>query len=96
MALGGLDGAPLDGLLIEKEISLREGVPVIDVAVRVTNQAGAPVRAELSLSVADEGVLQLIGYRTPSPMSRFFAPWGIGVQNATNWTRIGGNVSAFR
>ena len=56
--------------------------------IRVTSVTGAPVRAELSLSVADEGVLQLIGYRTPSPMKRFFAPWGIGVDNATNWNRI--------
>jgi len=56
--------------------------------IRVTSTTGAPVRAELSLSVADEGVLQLIGYRTPSPMARFFAPWGIGVENATNWNRI--------
>jgi uncharacterized protein YfaS (alpha-2-macroglobulin family) len=56
--------------------------------IRVTSATGAPVRAELSLSVADEGVLQLIGYRTPSPMARFFAPWGIGVENATNWNRI--------
>lgn len=56
--------------------------------IRVTSTTGAPVRAELSLSVADEGVLQLIGYHTPSPMARFFAPWGIGVENATNWNRI--------
>ncbi len=57
-------------------------------SIRVTSSTGAPVRAELSLSVADEGVLQLIGYRTPSPMTRFFAPWGIGVENATNWNRL--------
>ncbi|MFH2005052.1 MAG: MG2 domain-containing protein [bacterium] len=56
--------------------------------IRVTSAAGRPVRAELSLSVADEGVLQLIAYRTPDPLVKFFAPWGIGVDNATNWNRV--------
>lgn len=31
--------APMDGLVIEKEISLREGAPVVDVLLRVTNRA---------------------------------------------------------
>jgi uncharacterized protein YfaS (alpha-2-macroglobulin family) len=45
-------------------------------------------RAEVSLSVADEGVLQLIAYRTPDPIKAFYAPWGLGVDSATNWNRI--------
>jgi len=56
--------------------------------IRVTDAQGKPVRAELSLSVADEGVLQLIAYKTPDPMLRFFAPWGLGVDSSTNWNRI--------
>lgn len=56
-------------------------------SVRVLS-GGAPVRAELSLSVADEGVLQLVGYQTPDPMKSFYKPWGLGVENATNWNRI--------
>lgn len=55
--------------------------------VSVTS-GGQPVRAEVSLSVADEGVLQLIAYKTPDPMKSFYASWGLGVDNSTNWNRI--------
>lgn len=55
--------------------------------IRVTS-ANAPVRAEVSLSAADEGVLQLIAYQTPDPMQRFYANWGLGVDNSTTWTKI--------
>ena len=56
--------------------------------VRVLGKDGAPVRAEVALSAADEGVLQLIAYQTPNPMDSFYEPWGLGVRNAANWTRI--------
>jgi uncharacterized protein YfaS (alpha-2-macroglobulin family) len=56
-------------------------------SIHVTS-AGAPVRAEVSLSAADEGVLQLIAYQTPDPMQRFYANWGLGVDNSTTWTRL--------
>jgi len=49
---------------------------------------GQPVSAEVSLSVADEGVLQLIDYKTPDPMLTFYKSWGLGIDNATNWNRI--------
>ncbi len=49
---------------------------------------GKPVAAEVSLSVADEGVLQLIAYKTPDPMQSFYASWGMGIDNSTNWNRI--------
>jgi uncharacterized protein YfaS (alpha-2-macroglobulin family) len=55
--------------------------------IRVTS-GNAPVRAEVSLSAADEGVLQLIAYQTPDPMQRFYANWGLGIDNATNWTHL--------
>ena len=55
--------------------------------IRVT-AAGAPVRAEVSLSAADEGVLQLIAYQTPDPMKAFYASWGLGVDASTSWNRI--------
>lgn len=48
----------------------------------------APVQGELSLSVADEGVLQLIAYKTPDPMEKFYAPWGLGIDSATNLNRV--------
>ncbi|MDH5673123.1 MAG: MG2 domain-containing protein [Myxococcales bacterium] len=47
-----------------------------------------PVRAELSLSAADQGVLALINYQTPDPMAAFYAPFGLGIDNSTNWTRV--------
>ncbi len=39
----------------------------VELAVDVTDQAGKPVRAEVTLWVADEGVLKLTGYATPDP-----------------------------
>jgi uncharacterized protein YfaS (alpha-2-macroglobulin family) len=55
--------------------------------IKVTS-AGAPVRAEVSLSAADEGVLQLISYATPNPMKTFYAPYVLGVDSGTNWNRV--------
>ena len=55
--------------------------------IKVTS-AGAPVRAEVSLSAADEGILQLISYQTPNPMKTFYASYGLGVDSGTNWNRI--------
>jgi alpha-2-macroglobulin len=56
--------------------------------IKVVGKDGKPVSAEVSLSVADEGVLQLIAYKTPDPMAAFYAPWGLGIDAATNWNRI--------
>jgi len=55
--------------------------------IRVSH-AGAPVKAEVSLSAADEGVLQLIAYQTPNPMKTFYASYGLGVDSGTNWNRV--------
>jgi uncharacterized protein YfaS (alpha-2-macroglobulin family) len=55
--------------------------------IKIT-RAGQPVRAEVSLSAADEGVLQLISYVTPNPMKTFYASYGLGVDNGTNWNRV--------
>src|SRR5262245_57759490 len=49
---------------------------------------GAPVKAEIALSAADEGVLQLIAYQTPDPMKTFYAAYGLGVDSGTNWNRV--------
>jgi uncharacterized protein YfaS (alpha-2-macroglobulin family) len=56
--------------------------------VRVTGADGKPARAELALAVADEGVLQILGFRTPDPFPAFYAPWGLGVESATTWNRL--------
>jgi len=56
-------------------------------AIAVTSR-GKPVQVELALSAADEGVLQLIDYKTPDPMKTFYASFGLGVENSTNLNRI--------
>jgi alpha-2-macroglobulin len=66
--------------------SVRPGAPVSGQVV--VTRDGKPVRAELSLSAADEGVLQLIAYQTPDPMKTFYASWGLGVDAGTNWNRL--------
>lgn len=55
----------------------------VTATVKVTDKAGNPVSAEVSLTAADEGVLSLIGYKTPDPLAAFYAPWGLGVTSAT-------------
>ena len=47
--------------------------------LKVTDGAGKPVQAEVALSAADEGVLTLIGFKTPDPLATFYAAWGLGV-----------------
>jgi uncharacterized protein YfaS (alpha-2-macroglobulin family) len=54
----------------------------------VVTADGAPVESEVSLSAADEGVLQLINFATPDPMNTFYAPFGLGVDTAASWLRI--------
>jgi uncharacterized protein YfaS (alpha-2-macroglobulin family) len=56
--------------------------------VRVLAPDGSPVRAEVALSAADEGILQLIAYKTPNPLDSFYAPWGLGIQSATSYNRV--------
>ncbi len=56
--------------------------------VRVLAADGSPARAEIALSAADEGVLQLIAYQTPDPIKTFYASWGLGIDSSTNWNRI--------
>lgn len=65
---------------------VKPGEPVSGV-VRVT-QNGKPVAAEVSVSAADEGILQLIAYQTPNPMKTFYATWGLGVDSGTNLNRL--------
>ena len=72
---------------IETEQQTYEPGQRVKGTLRVTS-AGRPVTAEVSLSVADEGVLQLIAYKTPDPMKSFYAPWGLGIDSATNLNRI--------
>jgi hypothetical protein len=55
---------------------------VVDLDVKDAAGKGAP--AELTVFAADEGVLSLIGYKTPDPMSIFYAERGLSVRTADN------------
>jgi uncharacterized protein YfaS (alpha-2-macroglobulin family) len=55
---------------------------VVDLEVKDAGGKGAP--AELTVFAADEGVLSLIGYKTPDPMSIFYAERGLSVRTADN------------
>lgn len=57
---------------------LRPGEP-LDVDVDVKDRAGKPARAEVTLYAVDEGVLSLIGYKTPDPVLVFGAPRALKV-----------------
>jgi uncharacterized protein YfaS (alpha-2-macroglobulin family) len=46
----------------------------VEVDIRVTDHAGKPARSEVTFYAVDEGVLSLIGYKTPDPIGVFGAP----------------------
>jgi uncharacterized protein YfaS (alpha-2-macroglobulin family) len=58
-----------------------------EVLVTVTDAAGRPVRGEVTLWAADEGVLALTGYQTPDPFAPAHAPLGLRMQTASNLVR---------
>jgi len=76
----------LDVALSLDRATVRPGEKVTG-KITVTHR-GAPVKAEVSLSAADEGILQLIAYKTPNPMKTFYASYGLGVDAGTNWNRL--------
>ena len=51
----------------------------VAVTIQTATSAGSPARAEVALSVADLGVLNLIGYRMPDPFHLFYHPRGLAV-----------------
>ncbi|MGA7160839.1 MAG: alpha-2-macroglobulin family protein [Bacteroidota bacterium] len=58
----------------------------VDVIMRVRGADGSPKRAEVTLSVADLGILNLIGYRLPDPFDKFYRERELAV--VTTETRI--------
>jgi uncharacterized protein YfaS (alpha-2-macroglobulin family) len=60
----------------------------VTAAISVTDGTGRPTQSEVSVAAADEGVLTLIGFKTPDPLASFYAPWGLGVQTATEYERL--------
>jgi len=51
----------------------------VNVEVDVKDKTGKPRATEVTLYAADEGVLSLIGYKTPDPIPVFTAPRPLGV-----------------
>ncbi|MBK9259635.1 MAG: Ig-like domain-containing protein [Polyangiaceae bacterium] len=45
----------------------------VDVDIKVTDHAGKPARSEVTFYAVDEGVLSLVGYKTPDPIGVFGA-----------------------
>ena len=55
----------------------------VTATITVLDGSGKPAQAEVSIAAADEGVLSLLGYKTPDPLPTFYASWGLGVTSAT-------------
>src|SRR5262249_7717617 len=77
--------------VVAEKASYRPGDKV-KVALEVKDASGKPVRAEVALAAADEGVLSLVAYKTPDPMAVFYAPWGLGVETSTSYERFAHRV----
>ncbi|MGH7298499.1 MAG: MG2 domain-containing protein, partial [Polyangiaceae bacterium] len=69
---------------------LRPG-ETVDADVVVTDAAGKPAPAELTLWAVDEGVLMLTGYSTPDPLPAFTGPRSLavfGMESRSDLARI--------
>jgi alpha-2-macroglobulin len=60
----------------------------VDVRVRVSDHAGKPVHAEVTLWAADEGVLKLTGYATPDPFAPAYARHAHQVRTSASLLRL--------
>ncbi|MBN1542884.1 Ig-like domain-containing protein [candidate division KSB1 bacterium] len=58
------------------------------VAIRVAGSAGEPVDAQVAVSAADAGVLNLIGYRMPDPFDIFYGMRPLSVQTCESRLHI--------
>ncbi|MBN2719452.1 MAG: hypothetical protein JXX14_26610, partial [Deltaproteobacteria bacterium] len=59
----------------------------------VLTSDGRPLVGEVAVSVADEGVLQLINYKTPNPLNTIYAPFGLGIDTSTNLIHLARYIS---
>ncbi len=54
----------------------------VTLKIRVRDASGAGRRASVAVAVADLGVLNLIGFQTPDPFARFYAPKPLSVETS--------------
>ena len=76
----------LSVVLTPRAGAMRPG-EMADVDVRVRDAAGHPVRAEVTLWAADEGVLALTGYATPDPFAPAYAAHPHSIATSSNYTQ---------
>ncbi|MFT7582685.1 MAG: hypothetical protein ACI9MR_004368, partial [Myxococcota bacterium] len=76
-----LDEKRLNVSVESSERAYRPGSRV-SATVRVTDMAGRPVSGQVTFMAVDEGVLSLTGYRTPNPVTAFFAKQSIAFTTA--------------
>jgi uncharacterized protein YfaS (alpha-2-macroglobulin family) len=70
-------------VVVEPERASYEPGQKVTARLKVLSAEGKSVKAELAVAAADEGVLQILGFRTPDPLPAFYAPFKLGVESAT-------------
>lgn len=75
-------------VVVEADRASYQPGETVNARISVRDTQDRPVLAEVSFAVADEGTLQVVGYKTPDPATQFAAPFGLEVFTATNWNRI--------
>jgi uncharacterized protein YfaS (alpha-2-macroglobulin family) len=60
-----------------------EPAETVKLDIRVTDRKGAPVQAEVCLSVVDKGVLNLVGYQLPDPFDFFWKNRALDVKTVS-------------
>ena len=67
----------------------------VDIDLDVKDRSGKPARAEITLYAVDEGVLTLIGYKTPDPIPIFGAPRSLKVTTGESRTALARLLNPF-
>ena len=60
----------------------------LDLTVKTTDHAGKPIASNVTVFAVDEGVLALLGFKTPAPLLRFYRRRAPGVWSADVRTAI--------
>lgn len=61
---------------------------IVTVNVNVKDARGKPLQTEVTMSVADKGVLNLIGYTLPDPFNMFYGPRPLSVSTTESRAQI--------